>query len=62
MKAARRLTPITFGAKSITRGPTLYQYEIANGTDPDLKAFARETLPKIQDHLARALKLQGGVD
>jgi len=40
----------------------LYQYEIANGTDPDLKAFAQETLPKIQDHLARALRLQGGVD
>jgi putative membrane protein len=38
----------------------LYQYEIANGTDPDLKAFAQQTLPKIQDHLARALKLQGG--
>ncbi|MGD0650516.1 MAG: DUF4142 domain-containing protein [Verrucomicrobiia bacterium] len=36
----------------------LYEYEIANGTDPDLKAFAQETLPKIQDHLARALKLQ----
>jgi putative membrane protein len=40
----------------------LYEYEIANGTDPDLKAFARETLPKIQDHLARALKLQGASD
>jgi putative membrane protein len=38
----------------------LYQYEIANGSDPDLKAFAQQTLPKIQDHLARALKLQGG--
>ncbi len=37
----------------------LYQYEIANGTDPDLKTFAQQTLPKIQDHLARALKLQG---
>jgi putative membrane protein len=37
----------------------LYQYEIANGTDPDLKAFAQQTLPKIEDHLARALKLQG---
>jgi putative membrane protein len=36
----------------------LYQYEIANGTDPDLKVFAQETLPKIQDHLARALKLE----
>jgi len=40
----------------------LYEYEIANGTDPDLKAFAQETLPKIQDHLARALKLQAGAD
>jgi putative membrane protein len=40
----------------------LYQYEIKNGADPDLKAFALETLPKIQDHLARALKLQGVTD
>ena len=36
----------------------LYQYEIDNGTDPDLKAFAAQTLPKIEDHLERALKLQ----
>jgi putative membrane protein len=36
----------------------LYQYEISNGTDPDLKAFAQATLPKIQDHLERALKLE----
>jgi putative membrane protein len=40
----------------------LYQYEIATGTDPDLKVFAQETLPKIQDHLARALKLEGAAD
>lgn len=40
----------------------LYEYEIANGTDSDLKVFAQNTLPKIQDHLARALKLQGGAD
>jgi putative membrane protein len=40
----------------------LYEYEIANGTDTDLKAFAQETLPKIQDHLARALKLQSGAE
>jgi putative membrane protein len=37
----------------------LYKYEIANGTDPDLKAFAQQTLPKIEEHLDRALKLQG---
>jgi putative membrane protein len=36
----------------------LYQYEIASGSDPDLKAFAQQTLPKIQDHLQRALHLQ----
>jgi predicted outer membrane protein len=36
----------------------LYRYEIDNGTDPDLKAFAQQTLPKIQDHLERALKLE----
>jgi putative membrane protein len=35
----------------------LYQHEIDNGTDPDLRAFAQQTLPKIQDHLERALKL-----
>jgi putative membrane protein len=40
----------------------LYQYEIANGTDHDLKAFAQETLRKVQDHLSRALNLQGGAD
>ncbi len=40
----------------------LYQYEIDNGTDPDLKAFAQETLPKIRDHLERALKLQREIE
>jgi len=37
----------------------LYEYEIANGTDPDLTAFARHVLPRVQDHLARVLKLVG---
>jgi putative membrane protein len=36
----------------------LYQYEIANGSDVDLTRFARETLPKIQDHLEKALALE----
>lgn len=40
----------------------LYQYEIANGSDPDLKAFAQNTLPKIQDHLQRALNLESGIN
>ena len=33
-------------------------HEIDNGADPDLKGFAQQTLPKIQDHLERALKLE----
>jgi len=36
----------------------LYYHEIGNGTDPELKAFAEQTLPKIVDHLNRALKLE----
>jgi putative membrane protein len=35
----------------------LYQYEITNGSDADLTRFAQDTLPKIQDHLERALEL-----
>ena len=35
----------------------LFQQEIQYGTDPDLKEFARQTLPKIEDHLQRAAKL-----
>src|SRR5258708_7608431 len=35
----------------------LFRYEIQNGIDPDLREFARHTLPKIEDHLQRALTL-----
>ncbi len=37
----------------------LFQQEIQNGSDPELKQFARQTLPKIEDHLQRILKLAG---
>jgi putative membrane protein len=37
----------------------LFQQEIQNGADPDLRQFARQTLPKIEDHLQRILKLAG---
>ena len=37
----------------------LFRKEIEDGSDPDLKDFARKTLPKITDHLDRALKLAG---
>jgi putative membrane protein len=45
-----------------TANDLLYRYEIANGTATDLKAFAQQTLPKIQDHLQRAITLQGGIE
>jgi putative membrane protein len=35
----------------------LFRSEIENGDDPNLKEFARQTLPKIEDHLKRALVL-----
>jgi putative membrane protein len=38
----------------------LFRQEIENGSDPELKEFARQTLPKIEDHLQRALKLAEG--
>jgi putative membrane protein len=37
----------------------LFREEIENGSDPDLKKFASETLPKIEDHLQRASRLAG---
>jgi putative membrane protein len=40
----------------------LFEQEIRNGTDPDLKEFARQTLPKIVDHLHRAEKLAAELD
>jgi putative membrane protein len=35
----------------------LFEQEIQNGNDAELKEFARQTLPKIVDHLQRAEKL-----
>jgi putative membrane protein len=40
----------------------LFEQEIQNGTDPDLKDFARRTLPKIVDHLHRAETLAAELD
>lgn len=34
------------------------QTEIQNGKDPDLKAFAQQTLPVVQQHLQMAQQLQ----
>jgi putative membrane protein len=40
----------------------LFEQEIQKGSDPDLKEFARQTLPKIVDHLHRAEKLAAAGD
>jgi hypothetical protein len=58
-------SPSTASGPGATRQPadlyfvtqTSLAYEVANGSDSDLKTFAQQTLPKIQDHLERALKL-----
>jgi putative membrane protein len=36
---------------------TLFQNEIANGTDPDVKALAAKQLPTLQKHLSMARQL-----
>ena len=38
---------------------TVFQTEAQSGTDPDLKAFAAQTVPSIQHHLSVAEKLYG---
>ncbi len=38
---------------------TLFQNEIANGQDPEIKAFAQKTLPIIQSHERDARRLGG---
>jgi putative membrane protein len=42
------------------QGVTLFTGESQNGKDPDLKNFARQTLPTLQEHLSMAQTLQKG--
>jgi putative membrane protein len=42
-----------------TMAVTLFQNEIANGQDADIKGFAQQTLPIIQSHLRDARRLGG---
>jgi putative membrane protein len=37
-----------------------YQTEISSGYDADLRGFAQQTLPIVQDHLAMAQRMRGG--
>ena len=39
----------------------LYRWEIQNGADPDLKAFAKEVVVKIDDHMHKAEKLAASI-
>lgn len=36
---------------------TLFQQEAQNGTDPDVKAFAAQTVPSLQQHLAELQRM-----
>jgi putative membrane protein len=36
-----------------------FRQEIEDGGDPELKQLASKTLPKIEDHLQKALRLAG---
>jgi putative membrane protein len=38
----------------------LYQSEISNGTDDEIKSFARKTLPTVQKHLRMAQQMANG--
>lgn len=40
----------------------LFREEVTNGRDPEVKAFAQETLPKLEQHLEMAQKLQNQTD
>jgi putative membrane protein len=40
---------------------TLFQWEIDNGKDADVKAYATKYLPKIQEHLAKAQEAKAAV-
>ena len=39
---------------------SLYQRQSTRGTMPDLKAFAADTLPALQEHLSMARSMAGG--
>lgn len=50
-----------FGVKAHQDTVKLFQKEIANGKDPDVKAFAQKTLPKLQHHLSLASTMEASV-
>jgi putative membrane protein len=47
------------GVNSHLEAAAVYQRQVALGVDPDLKAFASRTLPRVQGHLAMASQMVG---
>ena len=62
IRALRSTGAVTGQVEYQLANAVLFQREIQHGDDPDLREFARQTLPKIEDHLQRALKLAGASD
>jgi putative membrane protein len=48
------------GINAHTQQAALFQHEAQKGQDPDVKAFAAQVLPIVQDHLQMAKSLQSG--
>lgn len=48
------------GVNAHSQQAKLYQREAQKGQDPDVKAFAAQVLPTVQDHLQMAKALQSG--
>jgi putative membrane protein len=47
------------GVNSHLEAAAVYQRQVALGLDPDLKAFAAKTLPRVQGHLEMASQMTG---
>jgi putative membrane protein len=50
----------TAGIKAHTQQAALFQREAQKGQDPDVKAFATQVLPAVQDHLQMAKSIVSG--
>lgn len=48
-----------FGVDAHNQAIQLFEREAREGQDPELKAFAERTLPKLREHLGMAQQLQG---
>ena len=48
--------------KAHQKSVRLYERQAKDGRDPELKAFASETLPNLREHLKMAQDLRGGAD